>query len=433
MKPVRKKSLAALLMAITAFEHGGSATSAADRAPAGAGTGTGTGTGAEVAGAPLGVSYAGWKGGYRDAIQRLAAFKDIGFRIVSFVPTYSYVGLDRIDMSGGPEWNELARAVEAALRGGFQVVLKPHLDPLLYQSGFDPYATDNHSWRVHAAWRGFFDLDPMTNDYRHGVVAASLKMLRGVFDNLARSSPAARFPPVRMELGAELMNSVVYGAEGWEKLLLAAKLERRRLGLDRQVLLSHNFTHHFEILDDFVGRMSPPRRASLRKYIAGLDAVAVSQYMDLTAAMPAAERGRRLPTPDEVAEALVLHERNFRRDILEGALGMRPGEVPPLHIGEFGVGRGGLRNPNLWSGTSTAAEEKSLAREIARGHEGLLRYLGRANGRTAESAVLWVLGPHYDIFGWGDPKLAIPEAAAVIRAGMRSSVGTGASWVPPAR
>jgi hypothetical protein len=416
---VAAKSWGATALAIAALGAGGGGGGAGARAEV-ATAETGTAGVAAAGAAPLGVSYAAWKGGYRDAIQRLAAFKDIGFRIVSFVPTYSYVGLDRIDVAGGPDWNELARAIEAALRGGFQVVLKPHLDPLLYRPGVDPYASENHSWRVHAAWRGFFDLDPMTADYRRGVVEGSLRMLRGVFDNLARSSPATRFPPVRLEIGAELMNSVVYGSESWEKLLLATKLERRRLGLDRNVLLSHNFTHHFEILDDFVGRMSPLRRASLKKYIAGLDVIALSQYMDLTAAMPGAERGRRLPTADEVADALVLHEKAFRRDILEGALGLRPAEVPPLHLGEFGVGRGGLRHPNLWAGAATAAEEKALAREIARGHEGLLKYLARTEGRTAQSAVLWVLGSHYDVFGWDDPRLAIPEAAAAIRAGLKS-------------
>jgi hypothetical protein len=79
------------------------------------------------------------------------------------------------------------------------------------------------------------------------------------------------------------------------------------------VLLSHNFTHHVEIPDDFVGRMSPPRRAALARYIRSLDALALSQYMDLTAAMPTADRGQRLPTADEVAQALVLHEKNFKR------------------------------------------------------------------------------------------------------------------------
>jgi hypothetical protein len=34
--------------------------------------------------------------------------------------------------------------------------------------------------------------------------------------------------------------------------------------------------------------------------------------------------------------------------------------------------------------------------------------------------VLWVLGSHYDVFGWDDPRLAIPEAAAAIRAGLKA-------------
>ena len=50
------------------------------------------------------------------------------------------------------------------------------------------------------------------------------------------------------------MNSMVYGPERWEQLLAAAKKECRRLGLDGKVILSHNFTHHLEIADDYVGQ-----------------------------------------------------------------------------------------------------------------------------------------------------------------------------------
>jgi hypothetical protein len=120
-----------------------------------------------------------------------------------------------------------------------------------------------------------------------------------------------------------------------------------------------------------------------------------------------------------VAQALVIHERFLRENILQKILGLSPREIPPLHVGEFGIGRGGLKHPNLWSGAATPAEEKALAQQIARGHEGLLRYLALREGRTAQSAVLWVTGTHYDIFGWGSPKYAIPEAAAVIRDGLR--------------
>ncbi|MGA7740293.1 MAG: hypothetical protein ABSF35_07680 [Polyangia bacterium] len=370
---------------------------------------------AQATPAPLGVTYAGWRGEFGNAERKLATFKEIGFRIVSFVPAYAYAGLNKIDLDTGPDAVELAKAVESATRMGLAVVLKPHLDPLLYRPGFDPFQSENDSWRVNCPWRGFFDVDPMSDDYRTGVVFASLRAVKAAIDNLG-AAPAA---PVRLELGTELMNSMVYTPERWVKLLAAAKQERHRLGLDRSVVLSHNFTHHFEIPDDFVARMSPAGKAALRRYIRGLDALALSQYMDLTAAMPAAERGIRLPSADEVAQALLLHEKNFRRQILVGALGLRPAEIPPLHIGEYGIGRGGLRHPNLWAGDATPSQEKDLALQIARGHEGLLRYLALSDGRTARSAVLWVTGPHYDIFGWGNQKYAIPEAAAAIKAGLR--------------
>ena len=375
---------------------------------------TGTSS-AQATPAPLGVTYAGWRGEYSNANRRLATFKEIGFQIVSFVPLYGYTGLNRIDRTTGPDAAELAKAVEAATRTGLAVVLKPHLDPLIYSPGFDSLRSENDSWRVNCPWRGFFDVDPMSDDYRNGVVFASLAAVKTAIDSLG-AAPAV---PVRLELGTELMNAMVYAPERWVELLAAAKKERHRLGLDRAVVLSHNFTHHFEIPDDFVARMSPAGKRALGRYIRGLDALALSQYMDLTAAMPAAERGRRLPSADEIAQALVLHERNFRRQILVGALGLRPAEIPPLHIGEYGIGRGGLRHPNLWADDATPAQEKDLAQQIVRGHEGLLRYLALPDGRTVKSAVLWVTGAHYDIFGWGNQKYAIPEAAAAIRAGLR--------------
>lgn len=362
--------------------------------------------------APLGVTYSGWRGGFTAPGAKLATYKKLGFPLVSFAPSYSYVGLNKIDLASGPTADELGAAVEAALREGFQVVVKPHLNPPAFQPGFDSFGGDNFSWRAECPWRGFFDLDPMTADYREGIILASLRMLKGVLERV----PGA--PPVRLELGVELMNSTVEFPDRWERLLLTARAEAARLGLGKRVLLSHNFEHHLEIPEDFLDRMDTRRKKALGRYIAGLDAVALSQYMDLTVAVPAAERGKRLPTADEVAQALVQHETDFRRHILGKMLGIAPAKIPPLHIGEFGVGRGGLKHPNLWSGEATPAQEADLARQIARGHEGLVRYLALTEGRTAGSAVLWVTGWHYDIFGWMSPKYAVPGAAAAIEAGL---------------
>ena len=367
--------------------------------------------------APLGVSAWGWKGDFRNMGKRLESYKQIGFQIVALVPNYAYVGLDKIDLASGPGPGELGEAIEAALRAGFTVVVKPHLDPPAYQPGFDQFASENASWRVACPWRGFFDVDPMSDAYRTGVVFETLKTLKDVFNRLGPTT----VPAVRLEIGAELMNSIVYTPERWVELGAAAKKERRRLGLDGKVVLSHNFTHHLEIADDFVARMTPPRRKALAKYVRGLDALSVSQYMDLTAAMLPSDRSTRLPTADEIAHALVTHEKNFRADILGTALGLKPKEIPPLHIGEFGIGRGGLKHPNLWAGDTTPAQEKQLAKEIARGHVGLLRYLALApaDGRTAQSAVLWVTGRHYDVFGWEKPSYANADAAAAIKGALR--------------
>jgi hypothetical protein len=367
--------------------------------------------------APLGVSYSAWKGGFQDAPARLQTFREVGFAIVTFIPAYAYVGRNKVDIGSGPGPDELGATIELALRGRWQVVVKPHLEPLLYRPGYQRATSDNHSWRAECGWRGFFDIDPMTADYRVGVVFAALQALKQAFEKLDASGDVAA--PVRLELGAELMNSMVEFPDRWEKLLQAARAERRRLGLSQQVLLSHNFSHHFAIPEDQIDRMSATGRKALARYIAGLDALAMSQYMDLTVALPEDERpGKakgRLPTAEEVAEALRLHERAFRRDILQVALRLRPEQIPPFHVGEFGVGSGGLRHPNLWGPLGTPEQERQRAQEVARGHEGLVRYLSELQGRTTRSAVLWVTGTHFDIFGWRNPAWAIPAASAAIR------------------
>ena len=62
--------------------------------------------------------------------------------------------------------------------------------------GYQRATSDNHSWRAECGWRGFFDVDPMTPDYREGVVLAGLRMLKAVHD-----APGARRDP-RGDAGA---------------------------------------------------------------------------------------------------------------------------------------------------------------------------------------------------------------------------------------
>ena len=365
----------------------------------------------------LGITYAGWKGDYRTA--REAPRDHQGDRVPDRVIRADVcVRRPRQDRSSaGPDAAELGAAVEAALRAGFSVVIKPHLDPPAYQPGFDPFKSENDSWRVMCPWRGFYDLDPMAVDYREGVVFETLRMLKDVLD---RAGPAAP-TPVRLEVGAELMNSVVYTPERWEQLLAAAKKERHRLGLDGKVALSHNFDAphrdprglrraHERAAQEGAGPLHPRSRRPVAVAVHGPDGGGAGRR----SLQSPPERGGDLTGAGAAREGLPA-------EILIGALGLKEKEIPPLHIGEFGIGRGGLRHPNLWAGAATAEQEKQLAREIARGHEGLLRYLALPEGRTAKSAVLWVLGQHYDIFGWENPKYANPEAAAAIKGALNAA------------
>src|SRR3954468_12637691 len=90
-------------------------------------------TAARAEPAPLGVTYSGWRGGFVDHAARLATFAKLGFPLVSFVPSFSYVARNRIALASGPSGDELGQAIEAALRAGFLVVVKPHLNPPAFQ------------------------------------------------------------------------------------------------------------------------------------------------------------------------------------------------------------------------------------------------------------------------------------------------------------
>lgn len=355
----------------------------------------------------LGVSYPDVRA-YADAPSQLDRFAREGFRLVCFVPTWAYVGLDQVDRASGPPAGALGAAIDGAFGRGLAVVVKPHLDPPIYK-GLDLMASDNHSWRAGCGWRGFFDVDPMCADYCDGVIGASL-------DALARALAAHPGATARLDLGSELMNSLVEKPERWLALLGHARRVLARRGLVGRVTLSHNVSHHFLIPQDEVLRMRPAGRRALARYVRGLDALAVSQYMDLTVAVPAAERGKRPPAPREVAAALLAHERTLRGEILARLLGIPAAAQPELHLGEFGIGRGGLRHPNLWQGDVSPDERARLQQEAAIGMRGLGEYLAGGPPRTAKTAILWTTGRFFDIFGWFDPKDAVPPAVEAVRA-----------------
>ena len=231
----------------------------------------------------------------------------------------------------------------------------------------------------------------MTADYREGrELRGAARCSRTCIDRPGRAGGAARAARARGradELGGDTPEHWVAVAGGGQEGAAPA-------GPRRQGAALAQLHPPLEIPDDFVGAHEPRRAGGAGPLHQGArrgGAVAVHGPDGGGAGGRARARGCRPPTRSR--RRWCRHEKTFREDILgEARWAWKPREIPPLHIGEFGVGRGGLSHPNLWAGDATPEQEKALAREIARGHEGLMRYLARPDGRTAGSAVLWVTG-----------------------------------------
>jgi hypothetical protein len=364
----------------------------------------------------LGVIWSTWQAdGYDNPKDHIQKMKKEGFQLVCMVPAYGCQSLEQIDHTNVPTFVAQKKALKALLKNGFSIIYRPHLDSIKYFGNYRQSVTDNHSWVAGSDWRGMFDIDPMMKAYKDDILLQGLKMIR---ETLGELGSQQTFGKIRFDLGAELMNSVVFRTDKWVELQRAIRASDEYTAIKDKVLLSHNFSHHFQIPQDFIRRMENSSLKSLGVYLRELDAMSVSQYMDLTIfAAHSADQKKPLPTPTEVAKALRHHEDRLVKDILMGALKMQADEIPTIHIGEFGIGLGGLRHPNLWDGDPDIRH----AIEATRGFEGLVKHLrGPADKRVAKSAVLWVGGGCFDIFGWRNSKYRIPIAAETIRAYLSS-------------
>jgi hypothetical protein len=201
------------------------------------------------------------------------------------------------------------------------------------------------------------------------------------------------------------------------------------------IVIGYNFCHHFEYLrripghDDYISRVfadgqvhtaqlywdrpiSSGTKALIAQYIKGLDAFSVSQYMPLDIYTPTGQT----TTPEQVRDALLWHEQNLFNEILMKELGMNPSEIPPFHIGEFGLGWRGLTAPNVWDKQEwinagkgnlilSDAEQKAHAAIAIRG---ALLYMQDSRA-IANSFLNWIGGQPYDYLGfypwsnWSNP------------------------------
>ncbi|NLR93397.1 PKD domain-containing protein [Flammeovirga agarivorans] len=309
----------------------------------------------------------------------------------------------------------------------YYINYRPHIDPIKYAM---PMGATRDNWNTIPGgqdWRGKFDQFDPTNPtigYREIVILPGLHMLAEAI----RESGAPTMP-IRFDLGAELMDAMLNYPNEWITLRneVEVLLATTYSDVAEHITLSHNFCHHIELLlsipehQDFFERIEPNQqlnpegqfldregvtdedRAAIGQYIAGLDEVTISQYMPLDIF---AQNGATT-TPDEVNQALLWHEENFINEVLIGALGIAPEDIPILHIGEYGMGWRGLAAPNVWdaeawydagAGQYILNDEEQMA-DAAIAIDGILKYVADDSGTKFNSFLLWFGGAPYDVIG----------------------------------
>ena len=261
---------------------------------------------------PLSYSLPAWNtSGYANHRAWLDDLKSLGFRWVTFTPTYLVYDRHpiRIDVARGPDFAQLAEAVQYAAESGFHIRMEPHLDfETTLTSG--PYE-----------WRRRMYFSPV-GQYADEIVQPLLAMLR------AAAKPATR---LEFTLGSELDVSLVEFSADWAKLIVKGA-----------VAVGHKINH------DSLEPNSPVRdalsavrlrrglptagrseyRAMVRElslYLAQLDYVAFSFYPTV-----------RGPGASQFAS-------EFRKRAVELAGKLPAG--PAFAIGEFGLGSADVSRP----------------------------------------------------------------------------------------
>ncbi len=342
----------------------------------------------------LAITFASFdKTGFDNYKEIVARYKGVGFTRISMVPTYYHEHLNEIIDTQTPSIDTIKACLNYLIDNGIKVIYKPHIDPVKYLYTYDIWSSDNSSWRVNVPWRGFFDFDPIESRYYEIVILPVLKCLN---DILSQKQHLNLDSFMRLELGAELMNSMIRHGDKWVKIAQKAKEYIAQHNLGKFVNISHNFAHHIQIEEDYILRMNKVEMKWLKKYVELLDELSVSQYMDLTIFI-SKEQTSEDSLVSSVANAILFYHKRFREVILRNHLQVRNSSTIPINIGEFGIGVGGLKHPNYWEGRKINKSEQTI------GIKGLLRALTLFRNIFNEgnlNATIWTIGPTYDVFGF---------------------------------
>ncbi|OHX64401.1 hypothetical protein NH26_22685 [Flammeovirga pacifica] len=350
--------------------------------------------------------------------------------------------------------------IKELLKRDYYINYRPHIDPIKYAM---PMGSTRDNWNTIPGgqdWRGKFDQFDPTNPtigYRELVILPGLQMLAE-----AIREEGAPTMPIRYDLGAELMDAMLNYPNEWIALRneVESLLATTYSDVAPHITLSHNFCHHIELLlsipehQDFFERIEPNQqlnpegqfldragvtdedRAAIGQYIAGLDEVTISQYMPLDIF---AQEGATT-TPEQVKQALLWHENNFINEVLIGALGIAPEDIPILHIGEYGMGWRGLAAPNVWDSDAwleagageyilNNTEQKA---DAAIAIDGIVKYVADDSGTKFNSFLLWFGGAPYDVIGINEhSEWYNAPAAEALSAYWSSHDGAPATLFPP--
>lgn len=369
-----------------------------------------------------------------------------------FIDTYSE-GIRYQDWVNTPNLTIQKKIVTDLLNKGVRINFRPHIDPLLFSwNGASSSTADPGT----LGWRGVFDkLDPMDQGQNYQkVIINSLEVLNSVITSIDTSILKE---PIRFDIGAELMESSKNYTYSWVELLafIRNEIAVNYPELQGKVILGHNFCHHIEYLERlenhyndyfariladgdvasnrnllFIDDMDSTSKKALAEYIKGLDTFSISQYMPMDIFGTEGST-----TPENVRDALLLHEKNFLNEVLGIELNISKNDIPPLQIGEYGMGIRGLAAPNVWDKAEWVEAGNSNALISYNEHQihaktaidGLLLYMQDSRS-VANSFQIWMSGAPYDIlelnptFSSGDAKHGYPgyssfnnEAASALK------------------
>lgn len=408
-------------------------------------------------GSDVGIVFCGWNS--YNYLQdptldyKLKYFEDnseYGVKRMTFIPTYfidTYSEGIKLNNKDTLTPDEQADILVQAIDRNVSINYRLHIDPQRFAPNGDTYngkvdtSVPGSQW-----WRGeFTQINPMGEDYL-GMIDQGFETLE---KTLKKTGTDKLVEPIRFDIGAELMTSIKNYTKEWNELVeyCRKKVDSSEL-LKDNVLISYNFCHHIEYLielenhDNYFGRingtgvtykdrqdllfvddMTEANRKLLGEFIMSLDTFTISQYMpmDIFESSDLKDIDNIKTTPEDVRDALLTHEQNFLQKILIGKLGIEPDKIPPLHIGEYGMGIKGMQAPNVWDRTAWTDEELATY-EVQQKHaeialKGLMLYM-QDERSVAKSLALWISGAPYDVINFypgmniGDAGHGYPGQAA---------------------